>query len=144
MQPNFSSSDFSYDLPTPSDGAELIVVTVKRQGMTILSVDGEIDLLTSPQLSESVSEALTTESRCLIIDLSSTTFLSSAGMQVLLDAQTAMPSNGHLAIVADGPATSRPMKLMGLDQVLSISPTVDAAITTYIHADRDDTESMIA
>lgn len=144
MQPNFSTSDFSYELPEARDGAELTVVTVKRQSMTVLSVEGEIDLLTAPQLAGAVATALVDESRCLIIDLTNTTFLSSAGMQVLIDAQTDMPSGGYVGVVADGSSTSRPMKLMGLDQILALSPTLDAAITTFAHADRDDAESLIA
>jgi anti-anti-sigma factor len=128
----------------PFKGAALSVITLQRQGTTILSVSGEIDLLTAPQLTEAVLEALKAESRCLIIDLTGTTFLSSAGMQVLIDAQSAMSPSGHLGIVANGPATAGTMKLIGLDRILTISSTVDAAITTYIHADRDDTESLIA
>ncbi|WP_207837943.1 STAS domain-containing protein [Williamsia soli] len=125
-------------------GAPLSVVTRQRQGTTILSVEGEIDLLTAPQLTEALLTAITAESRCLIIDLTGTTFLSSAGMQVLIDAQSAVSPSGHLGVVANGPATAGIMKLVGLDNILTISPTVDAAITTFIHADRDDMEYQIA
>ncbi|ORM36104.1 hypothetical protein BFL43_08025 [Williamsia sp. 1135] len=128
----------------PYKGAPLSVITLQRQGTTILSVNGEVDLLTAPQLTEAVLTALQAESRCLIIDLTGTTFLSSAGMQVLIDAQSAMSPSGHLGVVANGPATAGTMKLVGLDGILTISASVDAAITTYIHADRDDTESLSA
>jgi anti-anti-sigma factor len=140
-----SSSFFSAnDDLEPYEGAPFSVITMRRQGTTILSVMGEIDLLTAPELAEAVRTALTVESRCLIFDLTGTTFLSSAGMQILVDAQSAISPHGHVGIVASGPATARPMKLVGLDDFLSISPTVDAAITTFIHADRDDTEALIA
>ncbi len=107
------------------------VVTAVHQGMTILSVAGDIDLLTAPRLREAVTAALVSESRCLIIDLTQTKFLSSSGMRVLIDAHNAISPTGHLGIVADGPATSRPMKLIGLDQILTIMPTLDAAASAF-------------
>jgi anti-anti-sigma regulatory factor len=37
--------------------------------------------------------------------------------------------SAQVAIVAGNPATSRPMQLTGLDKVLALYPTLDAALT---------------
>lgn len=131
MQPSFAVSPPRTNNRDDADSATLTVVTTQRQQITILSVEGNIDLLTTPQLSEAVSAALSEEPRCLIIDLTKTVFLASTGMQVFLTAQAAISHRGYFGIVADGPSTARPMKLMGLEQTLTISPTLDDAITVF-------------
>jgi anti-anti-sigma factor len=105
------------------------IVRVVRGQLAILTVEGTIDIVSAPQLSEAVHAALTSEVRDLIIDLSSTEFLASAGMTALVNAYEATTSAGQFAVVADGPATSRPLRLVGLDQVFTIHPTLDAALT---------------
>ncbi|BCI92312.1 hypothetical protein NIIDMKKI_75180 [Mycobacterium kansasii] len=44
-------------------------------------------------------------------------FLASAGMTVLVTANAQVVAPTRFAVVADGPATSRPIKLMGIDSV---------------------------
>jgi anti-anti-sigma factor len=105
------------------------IVSVVRGQLAILAVEGTIDIVSAPQLSEAVHAALTGEVRDLIIDLSSTEFLASAGMTALVNAYEATTSAGQFAVVADGPATSRPLRLVGLDQVFTIHRTLDAALT---------------
>jgi anti-anti-sigma factor len=105
------------------------IVSVVRGQLAILAVEGTIDIVSAPQLSEAVHAARTSEVRDLIIDLSATEFLASAGMTALVDAYEATTSDGQFAVVADGPATSRPLRLVGLDQVFTIHSTLDAALT---------------
>jgi anti-sigma B factor antagonist len=108
--------------------ATLTVVTVAHNELVILTVQGSIDVLTAPQLTEAVAEALTGEPRGLIIDLSTTEFLASAGMTALAAAHEAIAPTGLFGVVADGPSTSRPLQLVGLDQTLTLYPTLDQAI----------------
>ncbi|MEU3475912.1 MULTISPECIES: STAS domain-containing protein [Nocardiaceae] len=108
--------------------AALTVITVRREELVILTVEGSIDVLSAPQLSEAITDALTGRPRGLIIDLTSTDFLASAGMSALLTARDAIAPTGQFAVVADGPATSRPIRLVGLDDTLTLYPTLDNAI----------------
>ena len=96
----------------------------------VLAVGGELDALTAPQLDEAINASFAKEPTALVVDLLDLEFLASAGMTVLLDGQkTANQLNSRFGVVADGPRTSRPMKLMGLDQELDVYPTLDAALT---------------
>ncbi|PXW30677.1 UNVERIFIED_CONTAM: anti-anti-sigma factor [Williamsia faeni] len=131
MHAHVSHRYFTQDHPRTVDNTALTVTTVQRQGMTILSVDGTVDLLTTSQLTDAVTAAVADHPRCLIIDLTNTAFLASTGMHALLTAHAAMAPSGHFGVVADGPSTARPMKLTGLDQTFTISPTVDDAIAAF-------------
>ncbi|ORM30640.1 STAS domain-containing protein [Williamsia sp. 1135] len=108
--------------------AALTILTVQHNELAILTVQGSIDVLTAPQLSDAVSSALSGEPRGLIIDLTSTEFLASAGMSALVTAYEAIAPGGLFGVVADGPSTSRPIQLVGLDQTLTLYPTLDQAI----------------
>ena len=94
----------------------------------VLAVYGELDALTAPQLAEAISASLANRPGVLIVDLSKLDFIGSAGMTVLISGHDAAGSPTRFCVVADGPSTSRPMKLVGLDGILSLYPTLDAAV----------------
>lgn len=95
----------------------------------VLTVSGEVDMLSAPQLAEAIRAALAAGPPALVIDLSKVDFLASAGMTVLVTAQAEVAPPTRLAVVANGSATSRPIKLMGLDNVLALYSTLDSALS---------------
>ena len=116
--------------PQTRDSAAITMTSAQHHDLVILSVAGTIDVLTAPLVTESVTAALAGHPRALVIDLTDTVFLASAGMSALLAAH-ASASTGHFAVVADGPSTARPMKLLGLHQTLTIYPTLDSALAAF-------------
>jgi anti-sigma B factor antagonist len=97
-------------------------------GVSVLAVRGDIDMLTAPILTQAVSNVLTEDAAALIIDLTEVDFLASLGMAVLVTAQQECGDAKRLVVVADGSATSRPLKLVGLDTVLNLHPSLDEAL----------------
>jgi anti-sigma B factor antagonist len=95
-------------------------------GAVLLSVRGDVDALTAPRLTEAIFGAVPEPPSPVIIDLSDVDFLASAGMTVLV---TANERIAKLFVVADGPGTSRPLTLLGLDRVLALYPTLDEALS---------------
>lgn len=95
----------------------------------MLTVSGEVDMLSSPHLADAIQTALANKPAALIVDLSKVDFLASAGMTVLVTAQAEAEPPTRFAVVANGAATSRPIKLMGIDSVLSLYSTLDDALT---------------
>lgn len=95
----------------------------------VLTVSGEVDMLSSPQLAESIQATLATKPAALIVDLSKVSFLASAGMTVLVTANSDVQPPTRFAVVANGSATSRPIKLMGIDSVLPLYNSLDAALS---------------
>ena len=108
--------------------ALMSVVSAQHEQLVILTVQGSIDVLTAPQLSEAVLEAVSGQPRGVVIDLTLTDFLASAGMAALVAAHEAIAPSGLFGVVAAGPATSRPLQVMGLDQTLVLYPTLAHAV----------------
>ena len=95
----------------------------------VLTVSGEVDMLSAPLLAEAIQTTLAAAPAALIVDLSKVDFLASAGMTVLVTAEAEVVPPTRFAVVANGPATSRPIKLMGLDGILSLYSTLDSALS---------------
>ncbi|OAK54989.1 anti-anti-sigma factor [Rhodococcoides kyotonense] len=100
-----------------------------RDDIVVVTVSGELDLVTAPQLSESISLVLGKSPAALVIDLTDVGFLASAGMSLLASTHQQLGEKASFAVVADGPATGRPLALVGLDQLFGIYATVDEALT---------------
>lgn len=94
----------------------------------VVSASGALDLLTSPRLAQFLASTLEQRPAALIVDLTDLNFLGSAGMQVLVDAHQAATPDIGFAVVADGPGTSRPLKLIGLTEIFDVVPTLQSAV----------------
>lgn len=93
----------------------------------VVSVSGVLDMLTSPQLEATIAAAIAKKPAAVIVDLSDVDFLASAGMGVLVSARDQAAGNVGFAVVASGPATSRPLKLVGLAEVVGLYSTMEEA-----------------
>lgn len=105
-------------------------VSERRIGaVTVLTVTGTVDMITSPQLDTALTAAMAAAPHAIIVDLSAVDFLASTGMGVLVAAHDALPAETRFAVVADGPATSRPLDLIGFAGILGVVPTLDDALS---------------
>jgi anti-anti-sigma factor len=105
--------------------------TIERQRIgeiEVLSVAGVVDMLTASQLEEAIAAAAKESPSGVIVDLEAVDFLASAGMGILVAARDELPAAVQLAVVADGPATSRPLKLVGIADVVGLHATLDDAL----------------
>lgn len=96
--------------------------------VTVLAVRSSLDMLTAPILTQAIDAAMEQGPAAIIVDLTEVDFLASNGMSALVDAHKKYDDNIPLLVVADGPATSRPMKLLGLDAVLRLYPSLEKAL----------------
>lgn len=101
-----------------------------RDGATVLTVAGEVDLATAPALETAIEGILASKPTALIIDLTAVSFLASAGMAALVAAHQRAGEATTIAVVADGPATSRQLKMTSLDQVFALHSTLEAALSS--------------
>ncbi|KKE99226.1 STAS domain-containing protein [Mycolicibacterium obuense] len=97
-------------------------------GVAIVAVSGVVDMLTSPQLESAIDTALAQKPSAVVIDFTNVEFLASAGMGVLVAAHDKAGSEVAFSVVADGPATSRPLKLVGIAEIVSLYPSLDEAL----------------
>lgn len=94
----------------------------------VVSVSGTLDTLTAPQLEAAIAAAAAGAPPALVVDLSNVDFLASAGMGVLVAAHAELMPTVRLVVVADGPTTSRPLKLIGIAELVELFVTLDEAL----------------
>jgi anti-anti-sigma factor len=95
----------------------------------VLSVSGEIDLATAPDLELAISRELATTPARLVLDLSAVSFFGSLGLAALIRAAFMAEDRGvHLALVANR-LVRRTMELTQTEQMFATYVTVAEAIT---------------
>jgi anti-sigma B factor antagonist len=99
-----------------------------QEGVAVVSIGGEIDLSTAPAFEAAISGALVDDPRVLVIELSQVRFMASAGLRVLAAAHETASKSAQVAIVANNPATNRPIELTGLDKLMPLYPSLSDAL----------------
>ncbi|MEH3141755.1 MAG: STAS domain-containing protein [Mycobacterium kyogaense] len=102
------------------------VVRPQRDDATVvLQVEGDLDVLTAPTLGTYLDIALADAPKTLIVDITGVGFLSSAGISMLVETHRLTERGGiSLRVVADGPATARPLRMMKIDEIIDLYPTL--------------------
>ncbi|MFF4599635.1 STAS domain-containing protein [Amycolatopsis sp. CA-161197] len=118
------------DVPESGD----LLVTVRwHERAAVVTVAGEIDLVTAPELDEIVTGVVDERPEALVVDLRQVTFLSSAGLQVLAAAHQRLGERG-LRVVSTSHVTTRPLTSTGLDTWIGLFTTVDEALASGTEA----------
>ncbi|WP_060577095.1 MULTISPECIES: STAS domain-containing protein [unclassified Pseudonocardia] len=97
----------------------------------VVSVGGDIDYDTGPELREAVGTALGGPTTLLVIDLTRITFLGSAGVSELLFAEGYAREVGkQLRVVSgrDQRAVRRPLQVTRVDEMLALFDDLDTAL----------------
>jgi anti-sigma B factor antagonist len=94
----------------------------------VLSVCGQLDMLSAPYLLGAIHDAFDKAPSVLIIDLTELDFMASMGMSVLAAAHEQAGRTTRFGVVADGPSTARPVELIGMDSFLWLYLTLDDAL----------------
>lgn len=113
----------------------LSVTTDERNGWTVLSVRGELDLATSSGVRHRVHDAVADGHRHLVLDLSDVRFCDTSGVSVLVGARRLMRScAGSLRLVLpahgalDGSHVNRVLAALGVRRLFDVYPDVSAAL----------------
>jgi anti-sigma B factor antagonist len=101
----------------------------RKDGIEVVTVDGEIDIYTVPRLRELLIELTRKGSYRLVVDLDKVGFLDSTGLGVLVGAlKRVRPYDGWLDLVCTRERILNIFKITGLTKVFGIYQTVDQAI----------------
>jgi anti-sigma B factor antagonist len=95
----------------------------------VLVISGEVDLASAPVFEHAIAEILAEDPPSLIIDLRGVCFLASAGVGILMQARSRFSEADRFSVVAQDPATIRVIEVLGVDELLSLRPTVEAALS---------------
>jgi anti-anti-sigma factor len=96
--------------------------------LVVVAARGDVDALTAPRLNDEILRVLAEQPSAVIVDLTAVDFLASSGMTVLISAHEKIAPTAHFGVVASGSGTSRPLKLMAIDSVISLYETLPEAI----------------
>lgn len=101
-------------------GPQLTIDRRPHADWLLLSLTGELDLATSPQLAAAVEEA---SGQKVIVDLSSVSFIDSVGLRTLLQARRSVGEEEFHLVVPEGSAR-RLLQLTKLEATFSVSDTL--------------------
>jgi anti-anti-sigma factor len=98
-------------------------------GGLALTVSGELDMATAPELREHLAAALDSGVTRIVVDLRDVTFVDSVGLAAVLHARSRLLAGGRLAlIVAPGSYAQLMLEVAGMPRALAIFADRDAAV----------------
>ncbi|MER5264097.1 STAS domain-containing protein [Actinosynnema sp. NPDC002837] len=93
----------------------ILVETVRRDGATVIRVDGVVDMLTCDDVRTEVIARLAEPSEVLVLDLTAVTFFGTIGLSMLIEARHRAERRGvRFAVAADQRAVLRPLTETGI------------------------------
>jgi anti-sigma B factor antagonist len=110
--------EFRIELLRPSEDVAVVVA------------EGEIDIFTAPRLQETLTAALESETRRLIVDITGVSFIDSTGLSVLIGAVRRLQERGtRLGIVGGQRNVMRVFEVTGLQSAFTFYATREEALT---------------
>jgi anti-sigma B factor antagonist len=108
----------------------LTVQPEQRGNVVVVSVAGELDMATAPQLQDQISDLLEKGRTRLVFDLAEVSFCDSTGLSVFVRAKNHCDAAGGVVrLAAPQRAVLRILEVSGLVEVLRTYPTVEDAIS---------------
>lgn len=96
----------------------------------IVALPAEVDITNAAQAGDDLGAALSSGATVVIADMTPTDFCDSSGIRHLLIANDhAVASNAELRLVITSPAVLRVLRVTGVDRMLRIYPSLQAALT---------------
>ena len=95
-------------------------------GAVVLHVSGELDLATASRLEDAIADAA--PAAHIVIDLSDCTFLDSSGVRSLVKAGRETQPEARVDLVTADASILRVLEITGVDTVLTVHPSVEAAL----------------
>ena len=97
----------------------MTTTTREENGVLTVAVEGRVDTGTAPQLDTELRTVME-GTQHLVLDLKDMTYISSAGLRVLLSAQKIMNRQGDLTITHASPAVMEVFEVTGFVKILHI------------------------
>jgi len=110
-------------------GMDILTAHIGEQdGVVVVSIAGELDMLTVQKVTPLLDDAIT-RGKPVIVDMSALSFFSSSGLSLLarLDEQRRQ-ERADVRLVADQRVVVRPLHLTGLHDLFPLHPRLDDAL----------------
>lgn len=103
-------------------------------GVSAITVQGELDMNTAPQLEQQLEEALTDSEASIMLDLSQCEFIDSTGIALIvrswqrLDREAGGDGKGRLVLCSHNHQVRRLLKITGVESSISMHERRDEAL----------------
>jgi anti-sigma B factor antagonist len=109
-----------------------------RARPVVVALPAEIDIANAGRVGEELSSAIARGAGIVIADMTGTRFCDSSGISMLVQAHRQAAANGaELRLVVLATAVLRALKLVRMDFLLPIYPSLDAALTPDAQPERE-------
>jgi len=99
----------------------LTIETSQSSDGSLIRVEGEVDLYSSPELRKAILKAVPSAQGGLAIDLEGVTYIDSSGVATLVEGLRCARENGTgFSLVAPSPAVMQVLELARLDSVFEV------------------------
>jgi anti-anti-sigma factor len=113
----------------------LAIVVDDRPPTTVVSVGGELDLTTAPELLQALTALVDDRRHQLIVELSRLNFCDSSGLSVLVRVKNRLDElGGDVTLAGPTPIVERVLEVSGLAEVFGTYRTVDEALAARAEA----------
>ena len=93
------------------------ITTSETNSVPVISVDGEIDIYTSPRLTESIGSAMVNHPKAVVLNLENVHYIDSTGLgAIALSAENLSTQGGRLNVVCTKPQLVKIFEVSGLNQ----------------------------
>ena len=100
-----------------------------RDGTSVVTVAGEVDVATAPALRDRLDQAVRREEGPVVVDLLGVTFIDSTGLGVLIGAHRGCAAHGReLRLVIAEPRILKVFEITGLTDLFPIDTTLEGAM----------------
>ena len=100
-----------------------------RDGTSVVTVAGEVDVATAPALRDRLDQAVRREEGPVVVDLVGVTFIDSTGLGVLIGAHRGCTAHGReLRLVIAEPRILKVFEITGLTDLFPIDTTLEGAM----------------
>ncbi|MBI5931060.1 MAG: STAS domain-containing protein [Chloroflexi bacterium] len=108
----------------------MLNISQSQQGDKIVfQVDGRVDGDGATKMEDILRSVVNAGHHQLVLDLSQTNYLNSAGLRILADVLTqCRQSGGDVQLAAPNLKIMRVLEIIGFDKFFHVYPTLDAAI----------------
>src|SRR5205807_3630319 len=115
-QPAGAAVEMPDKVTSPSITGMTLAITVDdRQRPAVLSVDGDLDLNTAPELLQALTRLVDGGERAVVVDLAGLEFCDSSGLSVLVRVRNRLAGlGGSMALAAPSPIVRRVLEVSGL------------------------------
>jgi anti-anti-sigma factor len=96
--------------------------------VAVLSCRGDLDIFTVPQLEAALAATEGKDPSAIVVDLTAVTFLVSTAMSTLVTTHDRLTPEVGFAVVASGPATSRPLTLIGIASKINMYSDLESSL----------------